>query len=500
VDVLSSNQMYESDRYTIDDLKVPALLLMEQAGGESYRIIKSLFDTSKKIAILCGTGNNGGDGYVIARRLLLADYDVTVFQLGDPTTDAAIYHFEILKEFNIDILDLEHFQSMDCQVIIDCLFGIGLSRDVSDDLAINFDEINLVQNIVSIDIPSGICADSGCIRGACVEATHTIVLQHFKRGHFLYPGSSICGKLHLVDIGVYKDPKIDSTVQLINELPIRLPRRNPWSHKGMNGKVLVIGGLKGKLGALHFASLACSHTGTGLVFAGSSKTATLQLQVSVPEVMGVTLSEFDEYLDESNLAEALEIDADLVILGPGLGRHEKTKNFVRKFVTQCPSPVLLDADALHAFETETQMFEILSSRSAETILTPHPGEFAAMLKMNSSEMDSNRIELLSYCSHETKSTIVLKDSTNLICNGDYTYMHAKANSVLAKGGSGDVLAGLIASFFVQGMTDLESCIQGVLVQSKGAEIMRSEFGEHGGSPLRLIDGIGKLMREASSKH
>ncbi|MCO4780744.1 MAG: NAD(P)H-hydrate dehydratase [Candidatus Cloacimonetes bacterium] len=497
MDVLSSNQMYESDSYTIDDLKIPALLLMEQAGGESYNIIKKLYDKNHKVAVLCGTGNNGGDGYVIARRLLLADYDVTVFQLGDPKSTQSSYHHDILKNFDIDILDLEHFQSMDYQVVVDCIFGIGLSKDISDDLAINFDEINLVQNIVSIDIPSGICSDSGCIRGASIEASHTIVLQHYKRGHFLYPGSSVCGQLHLVDIGVYKDPKINSTVQLINDLPVRLPSRNPWSHKGMNGRVLVIGGLKGKLGALHFASLACSHTGTGLVFAGSSKSAALQLQTSVPEVMGVELSEYDEYLDESNLPDALEIDADLVILGPGLGRHENTKSFVRKFVRQCPSPVLLDADALHAFETETQMFEILSSRSAETILTPHPGEFAAMLKMNSSEIDSNRIELLSYCSHETKSTIVLKDSTNLICNGDYTYMHAKPNSVLAKGGSGDVLAGLIASFFVQGMTELESCIQAVLVQSKGAEIMRDDFGEHGGSPLRLIDGIGKLMKIVS---
>lgn len=499
MDVFSSNQMYESDLYTTNDLKVPANLLMEQAGAESYRIIKSLYKTDKKIAVLCGTGNNGGDGYVIARRLLLADYDVTVFQLGDPQSTEAIYHYEILKNFDLDILDLEHFQSVECQVVIDCLFGIGLCRDISEDLAPNFDEINLVENIVSIDIPSGVCSDSGCIRGASIEATHTIVLQHYKRGHFLYPGSSICGKLHLVDIGIYKDPKINSTIQLINDVGIRLPNRNPWSHKGMNGRVLVIGGLKGKVGALHFASLACSHSGTGLVFAGSSKQSTFQLQSSVPEVMGVELSEHDEFINESNLPDALEIDADLVILGPGLGRHENTKCFVRKFVQQCPSPVLLDADALHAFESETQMFEILSSRSAETILTPHPGEFAAMLKMNSSEIDSNRIELLAYCSHETNSTIVLKDSTNLICNGDFTYMHSKPNSVLAKGGSGDVLSGLIASFFVQGLTELESCIQAVLVQSKGAEIMREDFGEHGGSPLRLIDGIGKLMKDLSLK-
>lgn len=499
MDVFSSNQMYKSDRYTIDELKIPAHLLMEQAGAESYRIIKSLYNTSQKIAVLCGTGNNGGDGYVIARRLLLADYDVTVFQLGEPKSNEAIYHHDILKNFDIDILDLEYFQSIECQVVIDCLFGIGLNREISDDLAINFDEINLVQNIIAIDIPSGVCSDSGCIKGASIEATHTIVLQHYKRGHFLYPGSSVCGKLHLVDIGIYKDPKIESTIQLINDIPIRLPSRNPWSHKGMNGRVLVIGGLKGKLGALHFASLASSHSGTGLVFAGSSKQAIFQLQSSVPEVMGVELSEYDDYIDESNLSDALQIDADLVILGPGLGRHVKTKSFVRQFVQECPSPVLLDADALHAFESETQMFEILSSRSAETILTPHPGEFAAMLKMNSSEIDLNRIELLSYCSFETKSTIILKDSTNLVCNGDFTYMHAKANSVLAKGGSGDVLSGLVASFFVQGMTELESCIQALLVQSKGAEIMRNDFGEHGGSPLRLIDSVGKIMRDMSSK-
>lgn len=467
--ILNAAQIKEWDEYTIQYEPVASIDLMERAAAKCVKWIVQQPWQNKQFKIFCGKGNNGGDGLAIARLLAKANYTVSVYilELGKAGS----------KDFEINLIRLNQpvsflhssgdFPVIEDDIVIDALFGLGLNKPL-EQLAANL-VLHLnkaTAPVVSIDLPSGLFADQSSKNNVVIEATHTVSFQCYKPAFVVQENALFIGKIHLADIGLHPGFLEENkfTQHLVEATIIRqiFKHRNVFAHKGTHGHALIIGGSYGKIGAAILAAKACLHSGAGLTTAFIPKCGYLIMQMAVPEVMVLT----DE---EQNILSSLPQDIEkytAIGLGPGMGTDDRTQKLISFLVRRYRKPLVIDADGLNCLALHRELLQQLSS---DAILTPHPKEFDRLFGEH--QTDFARIKTAQEKATEFNCIIVLKSHHTLIATpGGQTYYNSTGNAGMAKGGSGDVLTGMITAFLAQGYDPVHAAILGVYLHGFAGDL------------------------------
>lgn len=499
--VLSIDESRKLDELVIKDYKISSEILMENAGLAAYSVIdQEIGSTGKKIFILCAPGNNGGDGLVIARKLLSNGGSPEIFLFGDESkfTGAAETNFNIVKNLGIKItrdIEVSDFDEKinQADAIVDAIFGTGLSREIKGKYA---DVIEVVNNhnmlVFSVDIPSGINGSSGQIMGKAIKATHTITFGLPKFGHLLYPGACNCGKLHISHISF--PPKVYKNIKTqINE-PVTIPPRRCAGHKGTFGDVLFIAGSFGYFGAPYLCAESFLKAGGGYARLASTSKVISSL---IPKAFEFVFIPSDETksgsLSLSNKKNLLEIaeKADAVVIGPGISLNEETQILAQELIREIEKPVIIDGDALTAIKDHMDM---LKERKAATILTPHLGELSRITKTRKEQLESNLPEILREQSNKYGAIIVSKGAHSLVAypSGEI-FINLSGNSGMATAGSGDVLSGVIAAMMGLGFGVEEAVRMGVFAHGFAGDLAADEIGEDGITASSIMEHLPTAM-------
>lgn len=506
--VVTADQMQELDRKAIEIYHIPGIVLMENAGRKAAEVILDTFPEiqKKRIAIIAGKGNNGGDGFVIARYLLNQGIPVKVILLTDPTSlrGDAQTNFNIFFRMKGEVIpvpsskdyqklkrDLEKFD-----LLIDGIFGTGLDAEVRGYYREVIDHLNTLKKlIIAIDIPSGLDANNGRPLGTAIRASHTITFGLPKVGHLASPGLNYVGEVKVVDIGIPKRLVEEEKIQtyLLEKEEIRkwlsIPRR-PDTHKGDYGHLLVIAGSVGKTGAAAMACQAALRMGAGLVTLAIPKSLNAIMEVKLTEVMTEPLPETPRQtlsLRAFNTILRLCENKRAVIIGPGVGTLKETQTLILKLIKTLDLPIILDADGLTALATQPK---ILPAKNRSLILTPHPGEMARLIQSTSKEVQEDRIGISRNFSQSNHVHLVLKGYRSLIATpkGE-VFINPTGNPGMASGGTGDVLTGMMGGLICQGFDILPSLQISVYLHGMAGDQITREMGE---KSLIASDIIGKL--------
>ncbi len=503
--ITNVDQMRALDQRAIEHYRIPDNILMENAGGAVYTVIQGEFGVvGKRFAVFCGSGNNGGDGFVVARKLHSNGGLVKVFFLGER---------EKLKgaaRFNLDIMDalpveMEVLKNLDqalesisgCDAIVDALLGTGLMRNVGGKYRDVLLHINLSgKTVFSVDIPSGISGDTGQVMGCAVKADYTVTFGLPKLGNLLYPGFDYCGKLFVTHISfppaLYNDPEI----KVETNDPVQIPERDPDSHKGDYGKTLFIAGSSNYLGAPYFSALSFLKAGGGLSYLASPRSITNFLATKGSEIVFVPQEETDTGSISLKAAESIldfSQGADLVVMGPGLSLNSETKELARELAKSIQKPLIIDGDGITAISEDT---EILKKRTGPTLLTPHPGEMSRIIGKNADEIKQDRISVLSGACRELNSTIILKGAHTLIgFPGGPIFINTSGNPGMATAGSGDVLVGTIAAMCGMGLPLEQGIRMGVFVHGFSGDLSAREIGGDGVTAQDIMEYLPEALLE-----
>ncbi len=499
--IATSAQMREFDRRASDEFGVPSIVLMENAGRNVFDAVRDRLGTvrRRRVAVVCGKGNNGGDGFVVARHLRDAGADVHVLLLGDPngvTGDAKV-NLHILRKTGLEVKSIESAADVQLaldrsELIVDAIFGTGLRGDVQGLAADAIHAINASGlPVVSVDIPSGLDADTGRILGVCVKAECTVTFALPKIGLLSFPGATCVGNLIVGDIGIPLSLYDEVNIELTGEewVCAHLPKRPSDGHKGTFGTTVVLAGSRGFTGAAAMASEAVLRVGAGL--------STLGIPLSLQDIMATKLTEVmtrglpeTEVLSLSTAAlePALTLcdKAASVVLGCGLGTHASTCEFVQQFISAIKKPIVVDADGLNCLADA----HILEGAHGDLVITPHPGEMARLLGISIADVQTDRIGTALAASSRFHCVTVLKGARTLIAEpSGRVYMNPTGNSGMATGGTGDVLSGTIGGLLAQGLSPLDAAVCGVYVHGRAGDIAASTVGMAGmiaGDVLRAL--------------
>ena len=490
-------QMKEADTHTIEELGVPSLVLMERAALEVVETMeKKGIDTSKAL-VVCGSGNNGGDGFAAARILTERGRQADIVFAGKESSMSQECRIQKQIAENMGLRIFTEFPSEEYTVIIDAVFGVGLSREISGHLK---DMIGLMNHApgrkVAIDIPSGVCAQDGRVLGTAFRAELTVGMACTKLGCELYPGKYYAGETAAVPIGI--NPEFFSDRDAVfhtyekEDIPRLLPARKPDSHKGSYGKVLMITGSYGMAGASCLAAMAAYTAGAGLVQIYTPADNRVIVQQLLPEAV---LSCYNGY-DEKKLDELLEW-ADVVCIGCGLGTDRQAEQLLTRTIEKVKVPCVVDADGINLLSRNK---ELLSNSAAPLILTPHMMEMSRLTGYSVGRIKENRIEILRSFTENSEAVCVLKDSRTVVAQkGKHPFINLAGNSEMAKAGSGDVLAGMITGLLAQGMQPFESAALGVYLHACGGDESRERLGSYGITARNLIQGIQICMKKAEEQ-
>jgi hydroxyethylthiazole kinase-like uncharacterized protein yjeF len=513
--LVTASEMQEMDRRTIEDLGIPGMVLMENAGRGATRFLLEKFPDigKKRVGVLAGRGNNGGDGYVIARYLKQKGVRVTVYLLADANRvkgDAAA-NLKFLKPLEVPLVEipdedsLAHLQSemTDVDVWIDAILGTGLKSDVRGYFKTVIELINgLNKPVFAVDVPSGLNSDTGQVCGACIRASATATFAFAKTGHFTHPGPQYSGALNIIDIGIPNliADEIKPRQWLITKKDIEncLTTRQPDAHKGTTGHVLVVAGSPGKTGAAAMTSISALRSGAGLVTLGVAESLSPVLEPQVIEAMTAPLPETQPGILGESAFETLDklmADKKCIAIGPGLGQAENTKKLITKIVKAACKPLVIDADGLNSLAGQTRLFK---SADAPIILTPHPGEMARLTGSSVSVVQQNRIKCARDFAVGFNVHVVLKGAHTVIAVPDgRVFINPTGNAGMASGGMGDVLTGVIAGLIAQGLSAVDACRAGVYIHGAAADSLAQEIGPWGylaGEVMGAIPGeIKKIL-------
>jgi len=501
VPVVTASEMREIDRKTIDDYGLPSLVLMERAGLAVVKRIIEALGGNRKFLILAGGGNNGGDGLVVARNLHNLGLEVTAYLLSPPDrlSPDCKRQFEIAGKMGVKVVHdrTPRKSKLDESVIVDAILGTGLNKPVRAELARLINSVNRAEGpVVSVDIPSGISADTGEVMGSAVMANLTVTFGLPKRGHLLNPGREYTGRLFVEDIGFPPELTRGSgfEISLIerNDASSLIPSRHSDSHKGTYGHVLVVGGSKGKTGALRLAGKAALRTGSGLVTLATDDVTASNITPAVLEEMILHL---DLKNPEKTLEEALSFldeRADLLVAGPGWGRDEERMDFMVELISHATVPMVIDADGLYALSVmgHQKLGKLMQKLRGPAVLTPHHGEMARLLGGRSSDIRKDPIGLVRKFSAETGSVLVLKGAPTIISTPEgRVFINGTGNPGMATAGTGDILAGMIGSLIGQGLPPVEASILGVYLHGLAGDLGADELGEHSLTAGELLQKI-----------
>lgn len=517
--LVTASEMQEMDRRTIETGGIPGIELMENAGRGATLFLLDYFPEANQssIGIIAGKGNNGGDGFVIARHLSQKGIQVIVYLLAKSSAvkgDAAANH-KLLAPLGIPIIELPDEKSFsnykdDMQHVdlwVDAILGTGLKSDVRGYYrdVINF--INSLQKpVLAVDIPSGLNSDTGQPCGTCIQARATATFGFAKTGHILQPGAAFTGSLKVVDIGIPERiaAEIGPQQYLLTAEKIRTyfqPRR-PDIHKGGTGHLLVIAGSTGKTGAAAMTAMSAMRAGAGLVSLGVPQSLNAILESQVLEAMTEPLPDIDQgKLGESAFDTIKELAAgkQCLAVGPGLGQAEETRALVNRIIKESPAPLVIDADGLNNLAEDTQ---ILQNLKVPVILTPHPGEMARLKKTSAAAIQADRVKSARDFAREFNVHVVLKGAGTVIAHPDGSvYINPTGNPGMAAGGMGDVLTGVIAGLVTQGFSPESATHAGVYLHGAAADTLAESIGPVGylaGEVMDAVPGeIKKLFRPAT---
>ncbi|WP_312825580.1 NAD(P)H-hydrate dehydratase [Epilithonimonas sp.] len=491
--ILSSSQIKECDSATIEK-GISSINLMEKAAKNCADWIGDNFKSNQSFSIFCGNGNNGGDGFAIARMLYEKGFDVDVFideNNSKFSEDAKINLNKIKPISGITIKDYSEFDNRDNSIIIDALFGYGLNRELSEEFKNLIENLNQIQaSKISIDVPTGLFADKMIDEDSVVfKADFTLTFQFYKRS-FLHPETGkFCGSIIVLDIDLDEDfiNKTETDYFVVDETLIKniYKPREEFSHKGTYGKSVLVGGSYGKIGAVLMSTLSALKTGSGLTFTIAPKCGNIILQSQVPEAMFIDSGE--------NHINEIEIQNKAVYgIGPGLGKKIETQKALLEFLENYKNSVVLDADALNIL-AENQKLNLIPKHS---VITPHPLEFERLF--GKTENSFERLELAKQKAEELQIFIILKDHhTVVITPNQKVFYNITGNSGMAKGGSGDVLTGILTSLISQKYDVEKACVFGVWLHGKAGDFAAEEFSKEATLPTDLINKIGNVFKYLS---
>ncbi len=481
--VYTSRQMRNADGYCEQKLNIPTLTLMSKAALALTKHCTKLAAPPAEVLFLCGKGNNGGDGFAAARILKEMGYSVTVALLcgREFSPDAAVMFRTVPPSLVIEQKEEILSSARDSDLIVDCVYGTGFKGELPTHVKEIFDGIGN-KATVACDVPSGVSCDDGKVCDGALRAKVTVTLAAYKPCFFLYPGKNFCGKVVLCDIGIPKEALAQSPgIELIDgESVKRLIHPRPEnSHKGTFGTLLSVCGSKNMTGAAYLSALGALRCGVGLL--------TLALPRQVIPVL------------QSKLAEPVFVErkgtvkATAVLAGCGMGKDKKALQFA---FNQRKS-ILLDADAINLIADNPGLLDtfLRENPGAEVILTPHPAEFARLLQTSVGRVESDRLGSIKKCLDKWPVTVVLKGHHTIIADRDRAFINLNGNTGLSKGGSGDVLAGMIASFLAQGYSARDAAICGVYLHGAAADRLKQDLSEHGILPSDLPLTVAKLLKE-----
>jgi hydroxyethylthiazole kinase-like uncharacterized protein yjeF len=514
--ILSAAQMREADRRTIDEIGIASIVLMENAGRQVVAAMEAIHPDllDRQVAVLCGRGNNGGDGFVVARTLVQRGVDVAVFLMGrvaDVRGDART-NLEILGRLGITVVEVAdsqawelHFSEVsDCTLIVDAIFGTGLNAPVSGFIESVITDVNASGiPVVAIDLPSGLSADSADPIGESIEAGVTVTLAAPKLPLVLPPAEMRAGDIVIADIGIPAEiletvagPRIDLlTRATMREL---IPPRMPDSHKGDYGRVLVVAGSRGKTGAAHLAAVGALRSGAGLVTVATPAGCQTVIATLGPEYMTEGIEETAEGLDPEAVDHILELARDVVAIGPGLGQLSGTRQFVQDFVDRATMPIVIDADGLNAFTDHPD--RLAGREGRDVIITPHPGEMARLVGMSTDEVQASRLEIARNFASAHHLYVVLKGHRTLIATpGGTVFINPTGNPGMATGGTGDVLTGMIAAWLAQLLDAEAACKLAVYLHGMAGDLAEADEGEVALTSTDLAGRLGDAIMELTAR-
>ncbi len=477
----SAEQVRELDRIAIQEYEIPGFELMMRAAQTSFKNIRMNWREIEAIAVFCGSGNNAGDGYVLAQIFMEAGFSVVVYAVAPPAKlkGDSLTAYQAYKEIGGKTKDYHPDAEYVASIFVDALLGTGINRDISGRYSDAIETINTAdQPVIALDIPSGINADTGVKMGSAVCADATISFIGLKQGLFTGDAAGYCGKIYFSDLDVPDQvyQQVPTVVKLMQ--PPYLCQRERCAHKGDYGHVLIIGGDKGYSGAARLAAEAAARLGAGLVSVATHIDHAGYMDLILPEIMchGVE--------NQQQLQPLLE-KASIIVIGPGLGQSERAKELLQATIAT-DKPLLVDADGLNLLAKKP-------SQKNNWVLTPHPGEAARLLGCTTADIHRDRFAAVLAIQKKYGGQCVLKGSGTLISDGQSIVVSTTGNPGMASGGMGDVLTGVIASLMAQGMDNNRAARTGVYIHGKAADIAAEEQGERGMFASDLMVYLRRLV-------
>ncbi|HVO28112.1 MAG TPA: NAD(P)H-hydrate dehydratase [Candidatus Margulisiibacteriota bacterium] len=503
--LVTAAEMRRLDALTIERYGTPGHVLMERAGAGATAVLLAQFPHVRRrgVVIVAGKGNNGGDGFVIARWLRRKGVKAEVVLLGKPQDvkgDAARM-LAMLKRARVPLTEARAAREVaklperftGAALLVDAVFGTGLNADVQGLAA---DVLHLMNTcgvpIFAVDIPSGLDADRGAPLGVAIQAEATATFGFAKIGQVVYPGVDHVGALAVVDIGIADEAvaEVRPRTRLLDADEVRplVPVRAAESHKGSCGHVLIFAGSRGHTGAARLAAYAACRSGAGLTTLAGPASLNAIFASGVPEAMTACLDDVDGFVrfDEAQVRALLE-GKTAIILGPGLGTHEDARKLVRFVLREVALPTVVDADALTCIAGDSGM---LTGARAQTILTPHPGEMARLLGSDSAAVQADRIATACGYAARYQCVVVLKGARSVIAAPDESlWINSTGNPGMASGGMGDALSGILGALLAQGLSPAEAACLGVYVHGEVADHVAAVRGQIGLLASDIIDGV-----------
>lgn len=485
--------MQKADSFTINEIGLPSLVLMERAALKVVEAMEREQINLEKPLIFCGSGNNGGDGFAVARLLKEKGYDATAVFVGHESSMSADCRRqkEIAEKCGVPMVTTVCRQEY--TTIVDAVFGVGLNREITGDYLESIVKMNALSGQkVAVDIPSGICSATGRVLGCAFQADLTVTFQCEKLGLILHPGHMYAGKTVVADIGIQcglfeKENDICYTYEK-KDLPVLMPPRQPNSHKGTYGKVLMITGSKGMSGAAYLSAKAAYTSGAGLVQIYTSEDNRVILQQLLPEAIISTYTEFEEEKLKSLLGWA-----DVVCIGCGLGQSRLSESILETTLKEVRVPCVADADGLNILSCHP---ELLITTERPLILTPHMKEMSGLLGCSVAELQEERFEKVKAFTEKYGVVCVLKDARTVVAKRKkHNFVNTAGNSSMAKAGSGDVLAGVIAGLLAQHMYPYEAAVLGVYLHACGGDEAKAAKGSYSVLAEDLIAGIASCTKK-----
>lgn len=514
--VLDAAQMREADRRTIEEIGIPSIVLMENAGRQVVSAMEARFEPllDSRVAVVCGCGNNGGDGFVVARVLSQRGVDVSVFVIGtgEIRGDARV-NFEVLGRMGLEVTRIaseqdwvQHAPSVaGHDLLVDALFGTGLSSALSGLTEAVVADVNAMGlPTVSVDLPSGLSADRHDVPGTCVDATVTVTLGAPKLPLVLPPASWHAGELVVADIGIPGDvietiggPRVEILTR--SEMRSLVQPRAADAHKGDFGHVLVVSGSRGKTGAAHLAATGALRSGAGLVTVGTPASCQATVAAMGAEYMTAGLDETAAgTVTAAALDQVLELPVDVIAAGPGLGAGPEVRAFVRGLLDRSGVPLVLDADALNACAGEPSRLAGRDER--DVIVTPHPGEMARLTGRSVGEIQADRIGAARALATEQRVYVVLKGHQTVFATPEGTvYINTTGNPGMASGGAGDVLTGMIAAWLAQTLDPVSACRLAVFLHGAAGDLAEADEGEVAMTAGDILAHLGDAVHELTAE-